>query len=181
MDKSILEECRQKRRLVDVRFDRWDISDLRGHVLRVSEHFVILAKEDQGESDGLSIFPLDEVTLLRWDQGRLQAWDRIMALSPPPFLPEVIDLDTWSGLITSLAPRVPLISFHRDGVGGSTCYIGKNIRLLPGTLVAEEVTPEGEVDGWFALRLEDLTRVEVLGRYEQALHRMLAARAARSP
>jgi len=60
-------------------------------------------------------------------------------------------------------------------VDQSTAYIARNFELASDLIVGVQVTKEGEEDGTFPIRVEDLTRIDFGGGYDQGLSRVLAS------
>lgn len=88
----------------------------------------------------------------------------------PPAPPVTgVDLDTVDALLTSLMGQ-PLVTIHPEHDDPDVCFIGAPVDLANGKLRLLEVTPRAV---WTKRptkhRLDDITRVDIGGRYEQAL------------
>ncbi len=75
-------------------------------------------------------------------------------------------------MIVSVGAVEHVITFHRELIDETSCHIGTNVAVQAGHVVADRVSVEGRMDGEFALRLNDLTKLDFGGGYEQSLWRM---------
>lgn len=81
-----------------------------------------------------------------------------------------VDLDGVEALVRSAAEVAPLVNLQFERDLPEVCYIGKPVRFTKSSLHLLEVDPQAEWEKrpskWL---LADVTRVEFLGRYEEAL------------
>lgn len=172
---QLLGELRSDHVLVDVRRDEIGGGDLRGFVADLSDELVLLDIVDDGsQADGHAIIMRDDITFLRWNTAAMRAWERSVASEDVPASPgPTIDLSEWRSAIASLESRDRLLTFRRERMDGSVCYIAREIELTFDLVVAIQVSTEGKEDGRFALRVGDLTRLDFGSAYELGLGRIL--------
>ena len=174
---ELLNELSEAKSLVDVRRDDLEVDDIRGFILGTSAKLVLIGVVgDDIRDDGYTIIELDDVTFLRWGTDQLLAWERV--LPRPDGDAEVaadLDLSTWWGAIESARSKAPLITFRRERFNSSACYISDGFRTSDDSIIGRQVSTDGQRNGSFALRSDDLTRVDFGGRYEGGLGRILGA------
>lgn len=160
--------------LVDLRRDDIPGGTIRGFLAAVSAEFVVVSEvDDQCHFDGTTVLRKEDITLMRWDTEVLRAWTRLLQespSSPPPV--RHLDLTSWESLVRSVAGREHVVTFHRELLD-DTCHVGINVEVEGESVIADEVSIEGTIDGRFALKVSDLTQVEFGGGYEQSLWRMV--------
>jgi len=160
--------------LVDVRRDKIGGGDIRGFVADLSDELVLLDIVDDVRANGHMIVMRDDISFLRWNTAQMRAWERAVVVANVPTSPEpAIDLTDWMSAIASLESHDRLLTFHRERMDGSVCYLARDIELSFGLVVGLQVSIDGEEDGRFALRMEDLTRLDFGTAYERGLGRIL--------
>jgi len=170
---ELLNDLRDRKALVDWRRDRMNSGDLRGYLLDYSDELLLLGVvSDFIRDDGYTIVAREDVTFLRWDTDILRGWRRA-AFSSQGELAEdpKVDLEGWAGVLRSLDGVADLLTFHREKLDSSTCYIAGRFEIRDPWLIGEQLTSDATHDGRFALLLEDLTRIDFGGSYELGLSR----------
>jgi hypothetical protein len=82
-----------------------------------------------------------------------------------------LDLNSDRGLITSAAKASPLITIHVEYERPDVCFIGVPVRITSKSIDLHEVTPRATWrDDRRRWKYSDISRVEVGGGYEAALH-----------
>lgn len=156
-----------------VRVDRGDEFDLLdGYVVAVGSEWVLLAVLDDAiVLDGHTALRLADVRRI----GRRSNDDMVQqALSVreqwPPAPPGVtIDLDSIRGLLTTLMEQ-PVITVHPELDDPTVCFIGAPAGLGDRSLRLVEVDSRGVWNNRSTKhRIADITRIDIGGRYEQAL------------
>lgn len=84
--------------------------------------------------------------------------------------PEGVDLATTASLLRTIGERYPVISIHAEVVEPDACYVGAIVETVPDAVILREISPEAtwdeETTRW---DVEEITRVDLGGRYEMAL------------
>ena len=160
--------------LVDIRRDDLEVADLRGFVLAVSAKLVLIGVVgDDIQHDGYTIIEQDEITFFRWGTDYLLAWERVLERSVADPSVKEVDISTWWEALEGARLIAPLVTFYRERSDPSTCYLSDQFRFSDASIAGCQVTTDGQRNGFFAIRSEDLTRVEFGGRYETGLHRVI--------
>lgn len=164
---------RAKDELALVRIDRGrDVDSVEGYVVGVGVRWLLLAfLDDAIVLDGHTALRLQDVRRVRFrtNGGMAQQALTLRGQWPPALPAEPIDLDDDRGLFTSLLTQ-PFLNVQPENDNPDVCYIGAPEGLGDRSLRLLEITPRGV---WGTrttkYRVQDITRVEIGGRYEQAL------------
>jgi predicted RNA-binding protein len=162
-------------KLVDLKRESMDHNALRGFVATVSTDFVVVSVvDDQCHFNGATVLRTEDVTFVRWGSDVLAAWTRVLQESPTaPGSVKYVDLSSWETVVRSVAASERVVTFHREVVDDSVCYIGTNVSVEGECVTADVISVEGTINGRFALRTGDLTKLDFGGGYEQSLWRMV--------
>jgi hypothetical protein len=176
------DQLMESRQLVDVRRDGLGVSDIRGFVVAACPRHVLLeVVSDEVQRNGYVVLRAEDIRFLRWGRSQLQAWARALG---PEQGNEHTELRRafatcaqkgWAGIVSHFAETPMLLTFHRELLDPSTCYVGHEVQVRGGMVWAEEVSVEGTIDGHFGIALDDVTRMDFGGLYEKALQRMIAS------
>jgi hypothetical protein len=171
---ELLNELIESKSLVDVRRDDLEVDDIRGFILATSAKLVLIgAVGDDIQHNGYSIIEQDDITLLRWGTDNLLGWEKALLGPSTAGLVKDPDLSTWWGALEVARSTAPLVTFFRERLDSSVCYISDGFRFSDVSIVGRNISTDGERNGSFAIRSDDLTRIDFGGRYEAGLHRML--------
>ncbi len=155
-----------------VRIERRDCDDVEGYVVGLGREWVLLAVLDYTiVLDEHAVLKISDVRRVR-RRSRGDMAQRALELRQqwPPAAPQhPIELDDLRSLLTSLVNE-PLVTIHQEQDEPDLSFVGAPIEVGTRSLQLLEVTPHGV---WNSKptkhRLDTITRVEVGGRYEQAL------------
>jgi hypothetical protein len=125
-----------------------------------------------------------DVGLNGWSVVRLDTLREVERYAPTSFLsralvqfgehPEPLDVDLSScqAVIRSLAAAFPLITIYTEADDPRVCAVGRPLRLTKSKVHLLDISAEGawDLDAKRKFRYDDITRVDVGGRYETALH-----------
>lgn len=178
IDLEIYETLKDGNKLADFRTDRFEADDITAKILDFNEDFVVLQKlaKDAVCFDGIAVLAIQEISFIRWDDRRLSAFatvlqhERIADLSPS------INLESWQSILQFFSSEQHLVVLYRQYADESTVYVGYIYKIYEDSVLIQQVTPEADVEGMVALELEELTKVEALGRYETDLEHILRIR-----
>jgi hypothetical protein len=173
MYRKLIEDFIRTRELVDFRRAQIKADDLRGFALRASDSLILLQiVSDDVYLNGFSIIRSEDITFLRWGNQTLRSWQDALPDNKSSASPSV-DVESWESAIASILQIERLITFNLEAADHDACYIGRNVTLEQGVVVADEIHTDGKCDGQFTLRLEDVTRVDFGQAYERGLERIL--------
>ena len=166
-----LVEVRDEQALV--RIDRGGELDLlEGYVVAIGTEWLLLALLDPAiVLDGHAALRLTDLRRVRRRQSGEMAQQALTLRGQwPPTPPEPgLDLESTEGLLTSLMTQ-PVLTIHPEHDNPDICFVGAPVAQDDQTLRLVEVTPRGV---WNSrptkYRVEGITRIDVGGRYEQAL------------
>jgi hypothetical protein len=171
---ELLNELCESKSLVDIRRDDLNVDDMRGFVLGTSAKFVLIeVVGDDIRHDGYAVVETDDVTFLRWGTDQLLGWQRILRGPNGADLASEADLSNWWGVIETARSNSQLVTFHRERLDSSTCYISDEFRFSDTLVVGRQISTDGQRNGNFALKSDDLSRVDFGARYEDGLRQML--------
>ena len=175
---QLLAQLHDDRALVDIRRDEIGGPDIRGYIGEISDELVrVEAVADDMRTDGFIILSLDDITFVRWDTAKLKAWSRAVEIRElDKTFGADLDLSNWRALLASLEGTSRLVSIHRENMDGGTCYITREFSMTYDLIVGLQVTTEGDENGSFAIRVEDLTRIDLGAGYQSGLDRILESR-----
>jgi hypothetical protein len=142
-----------------------------GYVVDVGqEWFALCHVADQVIYNGFQVFRLKDVSAVEAPAPNVTFVERALRLRGEvgPRNPE-IDLGEIAAVRTASA-AYPLVAVHRDVVEPGGGHIGAVERLAGATVVLRLISADGEwEEERESLRLEDITRVDFGGHYEEAL------------
>lgn len=156
--------------LVLARRTIWKADVLEGFVVALADEWAAIQLVYDVGLNGWSIVRLDTVR-----EVERQATDAFLPRALALFgeAPEPIDVDLSScrSIIRSLATTFPLLSVFTESIDPSVCAIGRPLRTGNQRLRLLDIGPDAEWhDEPRSLRYDDITRIDVGGRYETALH-----------
>lgn len=143
----------------------------RGHVLAVGDAFVAIAVvDDRQRYDGVQCFRLQDIRIVEPDPYAAFAEAALAARGEVrPSLGDV-SLSGVNALLLTASAAHPLITVHPEADDPDVCFIGKVLSLEGGLLWLREIGPDAVWDDEpEAHRIDQITRVDFGGDYEQAL------------
>ena len=175
---QLLAQLRDDRALVYVCREGIRDPGIRGYIGEVSDELVrIEAVTDHIRTDGLIILNLDDITFLRWDTAKMKAWSRVVEVrEADKTFDATLDISDWRTLLASLEGTGRLVSLYREKLDGEFCYFTREFSMTYDLIVASHVNSDEGENGSFAIRVEDLTRIDLGGEYETGLKRVLESR-----
>ncbi len=153
-----------------VRLERGEIEPLEGYVVGVGEQWCLVARLDPAlVLDGHVAVRLQDLSRLRTPPRQEVAQGALVLREQwPPRAPEGVQLDDVRSVVTSLA--APLVTVHPEHDDPDVCFVGQPRGFGRRTLWLRELTPAATwTNDVTKHRLDAITRIDVGGRYEQAL------------
>ena len=150
----------------------WKADRLDGFVVGLGPQWVALHLVDEVVLDGWSIVRLDSIARVE-RKGEHAFAARVLRHRGQSPMPLDIDLGAPADLIADLAEKFPLLTVYREGLDPTVCAVGRPVRIGARKLHLLDIDPDALWDhAPRKFAYEDLTRIDVDGRYEQALHEM---------
>jgi len=172
MNRHLFDKLIGSGELLDVRRSGLDVDDIRGFLTQRSDELLLISVvSGEIEQSGFSVVRLEDISLIRWRNGSLEAWRSVLPAADPRDMPR-LDLTNWETVIRDLSRVGDWISIMTETVDQDRCYIASSITVADGIVIGEEVDADGDTNGSFALELEAITRVDFGDRYMEALKRV---------
>ena len=170
---EVLQRLKREGRLVRIERDALNVADIRGFVGSVSDTFALIHVVTAAcHFDGGVVLRTKDVTCLRWGEAVSEA--RARAAFESPTAPEAtahVDLSSWEMLLPAVTCGEPVVTLHRERA--DECHVVTAVALVGECVEAEEISPDGSLDGTVAFDVSDLTRVDFGGTFERGVVRML--------
>jgi hypothetical protein len=168
---SQLKDALQARRFVrfSQRFEDWPI---RGYVLDIGPRFFLMAVvSDRIWFDGFECFRITDVSEVKKDpytnfvESALRKRRERVPKKPR------VSVASIEALLLSAGRAFPLVTIHREQVDPDVCWIGRILGVERNRVSLLEINPDAKwEDKPNAYRLNEITRVNFGGDYENALH-----------
>src|SRR5260221_6667661 len=161
-------------KLVEFERRRIDPQKLRGFVLRVCDKLTLLnILTEEYSLNGFAVIRNIDVTRFSIFDRDTQYANRVIRLNGlrPRARPSV-GISNWNTALVSAQGRFPLLKIHVEVRNPEVCYVGRVAKLTEKTVTLHEIDPVGVWDGQRRHRLEDITRLDFGGGYEDALWRV---------
>lgn len=159
--------------LVLLRRNIWKADVLEGFVVDLDEDWVVLHVVYDVGLNGWAIVRLDTIRTVEREPAN-SFLPRALAQFGEEPSPVLVDLASSRDVIRSLAATFPLLTLFTETHDPRTAAVGRPVRTGKNKVDVLEITADGTWDGRDPrrLRYDDITRVDVGGRYEQALHEL---------
>lgn len=144
---------------------------MEGFVVAIGSEWVLLHKaSDHVFLDGHALVPVDEVFDAWLVPAESTVVERALRLqgAAPQALPN-LPLGSARDALQYLDERSPLVTVFVERDAPDVCYIGRVARFADESFILEPITPGARWEGEETLRYDALTRIDVGGKYEQAL------------
>lgn len=151
---------------------RFEDFDARGYVLDVGPRFFLLALvNDRLWFDGFECFRIADVKSLKPDPYTAFAQAALKKRGERKPKKPRVSVENLEDLLLSANRSFPLVTIHREQVDPDVCHIGRVVGIARGRVTLLEIKPNAT---WEAsprgYRLNEITRVDFGGDYEDALH-----------
>lgn len=159
--------------LVLLRRNVWKADVLEGFVVDLDRDWVVLHVVYDVGLNGWSVVRLDTIRTVEREPAN-SFLPRALAQFGEDPAPVLVDLTSTRDVIGSLASTFPLLTLFTELEDPRSALVGRPVRTGAKKVDLLEITADGTWDGRDArrIRYEDITRIDVGGRYEQALHEL---------
>ena len=150
----------------------WKADHLEGFVVDLDEDWVVLNLVYDVSLNGWSVVRMDTLREIE-RQGSDTFIARALDWYSEEPMPLEVDLESTADLLRSAAARFPVLTLYTEVVDHTVCVIGRPQRITAKKVDVLELSSEAVWSGKHrTLRLDDITRVDVGGRYETVLHHL---------
>lgn len=170
LNTKYLHKLKNENILADIYTDNYDESDY-GFVVDFNENFLLIEKFD-GECnyDGLTIFFRHNITRIRWSGNDIESVAKLIDLTKRLKDKVVIDLTSITTILKSVNQLYNHLTVHIQDIAKSVCFIGQIHEMDETSIVLHEFGTKSSLDRKFILlSMEDITRIDVNGQYENNL------------
>ena len=157
---------------VDIYRDELDEGESEsGYVAHLSEGFVSLIKfTDEGYYDGLIFMDVDDITRVRMGTRALESMEKLVEKNASiPEVPE-FEMTSLEEIIEQVSEHYDCVTIFIEDIDEDVCFIGEVDEMDEDYLVVNEYGTMSKLDrGTGVFRMDDITRVDVDGQYENNL------------
>ena len=166
-NEQILAELRDHRKIVDIYREHIGADLCSGIITDWSKSLICVAQLDSNAHfDGLSIFPLEDITRMRFDH--IEMFDKLSELILPQIDSSGVKLDNMSNALKSVYDKYGHVVIHTEDIDPDSCFIGTLISgIQDGCVHLHEFgTLSNPVRSHLVLSFDDVTRISGGGSYE---------------
>jgi hypothetical protein len=157
-----------------VRFaSHYEPGTFNGYVLDIGPQFFLFALVSDGlRFNGFHCFRLSDVRRLQAPDKYARFHEAVLEkrgerIPRKPF----VNVSSLAKLLLTANRAFPLLTIHRERIDASVCWIGRVVDLRDGRVTLLEISPDATWDDELgSYRLNEITRVDFGGDYEDALH-----------
>lgn len=168
-----LEKLKNEQILADFYTDSYSETTY-GFVLNFNEDFLLVEKfDDECNYDGLTIFLLHNVTRIRWAGNEIESIAKLIDLTKRQPNQINIDLTSTKTILESVNKLYNQVTVHIQDIDDSVCFIGQIHEIDNESVVINEFGTKSSLDRKFILlSLDDITRIDANGQYENNLKKL---------
>jgi hypothetical protein len=156
-----------------VKIDRRPITKelLEGFVVGLSKKFILLnVLSPDIRLDGYSIIRTGDVKRYAVIKKNNTFIYRALVIRKNKPCPQpVIELESEKAGLVSASSLYPLLSVFREKIEEEVCYIGRPSKFGEGFVALKEINTKAKWNGLRKIKLNDITRIDFGGGYEEAL------------
>ena len=157
---------------VDIYRDEVDTGESEsGYAAHLSDDYVSLIKfTDEGYYDGLVFMDVDDITRVRMASRSLESQEKLVEKNASiPEVPE-FEMSSMEEIIEQTAEHYGCVTVFIENIDEDLCFTGEVVEMDEEQLVLNEYGSMGKLDRCtLVLRMDDITRVDVDGQYENNL------------
>jgi len=158
--------------LVELEMRPKRLGTIAGFVMNSSDELILLHRleKDTFRLNGYCVVREKMVGRYRvFDSPQYWQFRATKQLGLKPTQPRQISLIALPASLRSIAKSYPLLTVHREKINPEGCYIGRLRNLNEETFTIEDLDSNAEWTGPRRMKLNDVTRVDFGGGYENAL------------
>lgn len=169
-----LDKLKSTKELVDVYTDRYDES-LYAFIIDFNEDYMILESiDDDNNPDGVTILNRENITRIRWGGNEIESTQKLIDQSKRLNNIKKIDLTSIQSIIKSVQSIFGYVNVFIEDIDSSVCFIGEVEDMDDVNLVIHEYGTKISLDRKrILLNIEDITKVEGGGNYEEGIKKII--------
>lgn len=171
-----LHELKNEQILADFYSDNFDESDY-GFVVDFNDDYLLIETfNDECSYDGFTIFLRHNITRIRWSGNDIESAAKLIDNSKRQTGKLTIDLTSIQTILQSVNKVFNHLTVHIQDIDQSVCFIGQIHEMDDNSIVMHEFGTKSSLDRKFILLgLDDITRIDAGGQYENNLTRLFNA------
>jgi hypothetical protein len=168
-----LEKLKNEQILADFYTDNYDESDY-GFIVNFNDDYLLIEKfDDECNYDGLTIFFRHNITRIRWSGNDIESVSKLIDNSRRQKDKLNIDLTSTQTILQCLNKTFNHLTVHIQDIDKAVCFIGQIHEMDDNSIVIHEFGTKSSLDRKFILLgLDDITRIDAGGQYENNLKRL---------
>lgn len=168
-----LQKLKGENTLLDIYTDNYDESDY-GFIVDFNDNFLLIEKfDDECNYDGVTIFLRHNITRIRWSGNDIESVSKLIDLTKRQKSKINIDLTSTQTILESVNKQYNHITVHIQDIDKGVCFIGQIHEMDENSIVIHEFGTKSSLDRKFILlSLDDITRIDVNGQYENNLKKL---------
>lgn len=169
-----LDKLKSAKELVDVYTDRYDES-LYAFIIDFNEDYMILESiDDDNNPDGVTILNRENITRIRWGGNEIESTQKLIDQSKRLKNIKKIDLTSIQSIVKSVQSIFGYVNVFIEDIDSSVCFIGEVEDMDDVNLVIHEYGTKISLDRKrILLNIEDITKVEGGGNYEEGIKKII--------
>ena len=173
LNTKYLDKLKNENILADIYTDNYDESDY-GFIIDFNDDFLLVEKfDDECNYDGLTIFLRHNITRIRWSGNDIESVAKLIDTTKRQKNKITIDLKSMQTILESVSMNYNHLTVHIQDIDKSVCFIGQIHEMDDNTIVINEFGTKSSLDRKFILlSLDDITRIDVNGQYENNLKKL---------
>jgi|APEBP8051072266_1049373.scaffolds.fasta_scaffold08593_3 hypothetical protein len=168
-----LDKLKNEQILAEFYTDIYDESDY-GFVIDFNGNYILIEKfDDDCHYDGLTIFLRHNISRIRWSGNDIESVLKLIDNSKRQSDKLNIDLTSTRTILESMYKTFNHLTVHIQDIDKSICFIGQIHEIDDNSIVIHEFGTKSSLDRKFILLgLDDITRIDAGGKYENNLNRL---------
>lgn len=170
LNTKYLEKLKNEQILSVFYTDNYDESDF-GFVIDFNNEFLLIESyDDEYHYNGISIFFRHNITRIRWAGNELENVAKLIDLTKRQKDKIRVDLASIQTILKSVSSIYKHLVIHIQDIDKNICFVGQIHEIDEHSIIIHEFGNKSALDRKFTLlSLDDITRVDANGQYENNL------------
>ena len=169
-----LESLQTSKELVDIYTDMYDDSYY-GFIVQYNDDYLVLESiDDDNNPDGLIVFYRENITRIRWGGNEITTTQKLIDQSKRLKEITTLDLSSIQTILNGIQDVFGYVNISFEDIDSGVCFIGEIESMDDKSIVVHEYGTKISLDRKrILLRVEDITKVEGGGSYEERIKRII--------